>query len=67
MKLVATFEVDATEAEVLKFKELAKVLDKDFGTTYRLCANERADELLKAFKENLPPNGDDIESTGTGT
>lgn len=75
MKFVATFEVEFTSEEVNRFKELAKQLNKSFPDTVRMCANERADELLTMFKVNVPqsdavasgkeepPNGNSLERT----
>ncbi len=54
MKYVATFEVDFTQDEVEKFKQLSTELSKGFPETVRMCANDKADELLLMFKNNTP-------------
>jgi hypothetical protein len=67
MKFVATFEVDFTEAEVKKFKDLANQIGKSFPETVRMCANDKADELLKMFELNVPDietlNGNNLGQT----
>lgn len=60
MKFVATFEMDFTQEELLVFKELSAQLGKSVGDTVRMCANEKANELLNNYKFNTPENNEEI-------
>jgi len=54
MKFVAEFDISFTEEELSKFSELAKEWNKDFPETVRQCMNEKCDEYLDMFRNNVP-------------
>jgi hypothetical protein len=56
MKFIATFEIDFTKEEVDRFKNLSSQLSMSFPDTVRMCANDKAEELLVRFEQGPPVN-----------
>lgn len=59
IRYAATFEVELTDIEIEVHKQVSEQLGMSIGDSFRKCANERAEELLKLFKENVPQSDED--------